>query len=329
MLFATPILFLHADGLVFQKNTKKPDIFQMSVGPVKPLQDTGDLILPKNGQFLHESRIGSIPIFSFDTLVQDEEMSAWGAGMGDNITNIGAGLHWGGIKSKTCAIRDQAKQLMSKGISTPVVFIDGGDVLYGGCGESELSSRYKMTVANCGGSELIFGAELGLYPDPEKFTEGYEKFSGRWESVMHEANLSEHSYAKYVKCIDGIAGPCSQPPRIQFLNGGFVMGPPNMIHTAYDFACAKLQETNGNSEQRYLHQFLLSNGDTTCLDYSSSLVLNLHQFDPKAAKQLFGVEEGKLWNNVASKYQCFVHGNGNGKGLVKDVAQHLMSQLAN
>jgi len=325
MMLATPMFFLHANALRFNsfpKDQNEANMFEMPVGPLFYHTDR-PFSQRSGGQFFHASRIGNIPIFEIQTKVKDGEMPAWGASMEDNITNIGGGLHWKGIRTKTCAIRDQASQLMSKKINTPVIFIDGGDVLYGGCGESELLSRYNTIVANCGGSKLIFGAELGLYPQTPENTKGYNKFHGRWESHLRAANLDESSYAKYIKCRPG-PGPCSQPPLIQFLNGGFIMGPPDIIHTAYDFACAKLEDNKkGNSEQLYLHQFLLSNENTTCLDYSSNLVLNLHQFDPEETKRLFGVTEGKLWNNVASKYQCFIHGNGNGKGLVKEIAQHL------
>lgn len=330
MLFAAPMFFLHANALKthgFPEHQNEADILEMPVGPL--YRHTNSDLFPKSGgQLFHVSQIGSIPIFEIDTRVEDEERSVWGASMEHNLTNIGAGIRWEGMKTKTCAIRDHAKQLMSKGISTPVIFIDGGDVLYGGCGESELLSRYYTIVANCGGSELVFGAELGLYPRLQKFTVGYQRFHGRWESILHAANLNERSYARYIKCLPSV-GPCPQPPLAQFLNSGFIMGPPHMIHSAYEFACANLIETDGPSEQRYLHEFFLSNEDTTCLDYSSNLVLNLHQFDPEETKHLFSFAEGKLWNTVASKYQCFVHGNGNGKNLVGKIARQLMDELPN
>jgi hypothetical protein len=229
------------------------------------------------------------------------------------------------MSTKTCAIRDKATELMSKGVRTPVIFIDGGDVLYGGCGESEFASRYRMTVENCGGAELIFGAELNLYPDDQGTKEHYMSFSGRWTSVLSAANLNESSYSKYVGC----SGVCSTP---QYLNSGFVMGPPSLIHAAYDDACnhfrkfecdGSIHKQECNSEQRFLHRYFFTHMKTTCLDYSSNMVLNLYAFNREASKTLFEVDGGKLWNTVARKYQCFVHGNGRSKGLLEDIAKQL------
>lgn len=283
--------------------------------PVGPLWDVDSR--SREGHFIRESRVGNIPIFQVDTRASEEEVPAYGASMENTITNIGAGFSWRGMSTKTCAIRDKATELMAKGFRTPVIFIDGGDVLYGGCGESEFASRYNMTVENCDGAELIFGAELNLYPPDGRIKERYNSISGRWTSVLSAANANESSYSNYIDC----SGPCSTP---QYLNSGFVMGPPSLIHAAYDDACNHMLETRGISEQLWLHPFFLAHMKTTCLDYSNNLMLNLYKFNRESSRQLFEVYRGKLWNTVSRKIQCFVHGNGDiGKGLVEDIAKQL------
>jgi len=322
MMFAAQFLFfLHAralkwDGLPYYQHGA--DIVEITVGPLWDVDGARreELIRRREGQLIRESRIGSIPIFQVDTRSSDEEVPAYGASMEDTITNIGAAGSWHGMSTKTCAIRDKANDLMSKGIRTPVIFVDGGDVLYGGCGESEFASRYNMTVDNCGGAELIFGAELHLWPNNVHVNEHYESISGRWKSVLSAANLNESSYSKYIGC----SGPCSTP---RFLNSGFVMGPPSLIHAAYEDACNHLLQTRGNSEQLWLHPFFIAHQKTTCLDYSNNLMLNLYKIKPKALRQLFEVDRGKLWNTVASKYQCFVHGSGDGKAKIEEIAHQL------
>jgi len=315
MMLAAQLFFsLHAralklDGLPYDQHGA--DVFEITVGPLWDVDGAR-----REGQLIRESRIGSIPIFQVDTGSFDEEVPAKGASMEDTITNIGAAGYWHGMATKTCAIRDKANDLMSKGVRTPVIFVDGGDVLYGGCGESEFASRYSMTVENCGGAELIFGAELNLWPNDRHINEQYESISGRWKSVLSAANLNESSYSKYIGC----SGPCSTP---RFLNSGFVMGPPSLIHAAYEDACKHLLKSRKNSEQRWLHPFFFANMKTTCLDYSNNLQLNLHGFKQEAWKQLFEVHRGKLWNTVASTYQCFVHASGGGKAMIDEIAHQL------
>merc|ERR1719321_2183648 len=41
-----------------------------------------------------------------------------------------------------------------------VVFVDSGDVVYGGCDEEELIAAYKATVAASEGASVVFGAEF-------------------------------------------------------------------------------------------------------------------------------------------------------------------------
>merc|ERR1712032_1315892 len=122
-------------------------------------------------------------------------------------------------------------------------------------------------------------------------------------------------------CRNGGDGLCSQPPTFKYLSSGFVMGPPKMIHTAYDFACKKIARSNGRSEQVYLHEFFVSHPRTTCLDYSGGPMLNLHQFKTEEGQQIFRAEKGQIVNTVAQNTECFVHGNGDGKDLVTIIAK--------
>jgi len=257
---------------------------------------------------------------------------------------------WKNIATKTCSNLAYVELVMSIDPTQLVVLLDGSDLVYTGCSKNDLHAAYTSLVAHSGAS-IVFGAEFGCWPckvDDEVMV-GYSKNSqrSRRRVALERHGLEATAYTDHAKC-EIPYGPCSAPPAMQYLNGGFAMGPAQDLQPVLQDACehvtvaskeAEAQRRNASSagkaskplisEQRFLHRYLLEHPDAITLDYPGHLVINLHQLDTDL--KFFSVEERMdgnlkvrvLRNRVTGRVQCFVHGNGSGKDVVKKLAKRL------
>lgn len=287
---------------------------------------------PRRLSALRSYHLGSIAVAIVDTRLghSDDSMQPL------DVTNVGAGKPWSGLKTKTEYFIDW----LESDTGSPdrmIVLVDGGDVVYGGCSEQDLLQRYHNIIAWSHGAPpitnsthfhglVVLGAELGAYPPSQAAK--YVPFGDRQRWVISRT-ASPDAYSRFADCRDTRVGPCSQPLAMQYLNSGFYMGPAHAVLSMLREVKEFFNDQQGAAEAMFKHP------DLYTLDYLGDMVLNLHNF--KAPKQGFA-EPGfvvefvesqcEARNRVNGKVQCFVHGNGNGKGSVHRLADDLSRCMA-
>eukprot|EP00746_Dinoflagellata_sp_MGD_P154795 gnl/MRDRNA2_/MRDRNA2_85042_c0_seq1.p1 gnl/MRDRNA2_/MRDRNA2_85042_c0~~gnl/MRDRNA2_/MRDRNA2_85042_c0_seq1.p1 ORF type:complete len:289 (+),score=36.11 gnl/MRDRNA2_/MRDRNA2_85042_c0_seq1:100-966(+) len=81
------------------------------------------------------------------------------------IANAGAGEQWHGVKTKPKLLLRRLQNMQASNLSDRiVVFMDGADVLFGGCTEEQLLRDYRSLVASSRGAPVVHGAEHALWP---------------------------------------------------------------------------------------------------------------------------------------------------------------------
>lgn len=250
--------------------------------------------------------IGKITAIVVDTRMPDPypyqgTPNTWAA-------NPGAKQKWVGWQTKNCLFRSELEKLAVTDPNQYAVLTDGGDMIFGGCSEDEFLDAYFKTARASGGASIVFGAELGLYPNTSAYYQNmYDEMEGRRRDVLLEMHLPEDLYADYVDCTFS-EGPCSDPPRYKYVNGGFRAGPVRDLLALQTILC---NETG--DEQLKLANLLFQFPRQYTLDYSGPLVMNLHNFGEGALRVLRREQRPLahlLHNSAVGQTQCFIHGNG-------------------
>lgn len=257
--------------------------------------------------------IGKIPVIVVETRQPDPY---YYSGAPDTETiNSGAGQAWEGWQTKNCLMRKELEKLVAENPQQHAVLTDGADVTFGGCGEHHLLEAYRKTVMASDGAPIVLGAELGLYPGVDHpgwhgldVAKRYDDLEPRRRNVLREMGLAEDLYAKHASCTNTGIGPCSDPPRLKYANGGFRMGRVQDLLNLHTVLC-----NDRGDEQMKLTNLMFDLPGNITLDYTGSLVMNLHNFHEGAFQFLHKETNGFVSNDVLGHAQCFVHGNGDGK----------------
>jgi len=200
-----------------------------------------------------------------------------------------------------------------------------GDVLYGGCDEATLQFKYDSLVSASGNTtKIVLAAEVSPYPSDLgwAYQRWNESLATRKYSVLDSYGLS-HSWAEtYANCSGSIPhSQCSSPPRYQYANAGFIMGPANDV---YDMLSGL--STYPGLENRLVNEYFLAHPDLVTLDYPGSLVLSLNNMVKNGNSPVEVVTAGgskALMNKETGQAVCFVHGNGNSFDVIKGWAEQL------
>eukprot|EP00450_Noctiluca_scintillans_P016068 CAMPEP_0194518424 /NCGR_PEP_ID=MMETSP0253-20130528/51840_1 /TAXON_ID=2966 /ORGANISM="Noctiluca scintillans" /LENGTH=157 /DNA_ID=CAMNT_0039362469 /DNA_START=1 /DNA_END=471 /DNA_ORIENTATION=+ len=108
------------------------------------------------------TNLGEVAIVTIDT-----REPAWTAlkGYSDHdIPNVGAGAGWENLGSKIVILADYLNATQTENPDQLLVFIDGADVIYGGCPANKLAEIFYETVGSGGIGDskpkVVLGAEM-------------------------------------------------------------------------------------------------------------------------------------------------------------------------
>jgi len=206
-----------------------------------------------------------------------------------------------------------------------VVVHSYGDVLFGGCNETTLQYKYDSLVAASGSTtKIVLAAEVSPYPSDMgwAYQRWNESLVNRTHSVLDSYGMS-HGWAEtYANCSASVPNSqCSSPPRYQYANAGFIMGPANDVYEMLSGL-----STYPGLENRLVNEYFLANPDVVTLDYPGTLVLSLHNMVKDGNTPVEVVTTGgnkSLRNKETGQSVCFVHGNGNSFDVIKGWAEQL------
>mmetsp|Transcript_68346 Transcript_68346/g.189127 ORF Transcript_68346/g.189127 Transcript_68346/m.189127 type:complete len:100 (-) Transcript_68346:82-381(-) len=89
------------------------------------------------------------------------------------------------------------------------------------------------------------------------------------------------------------------------------MGPVGLLRKVYSWPAGAVR-----SDQLRATRYMLNNTEEVTLDYGAHLVLNLAEVKQHSVVE---VRDGVLRNKVTGLVQCFIHGNGSGKRMWRDL----------
>jgi len=238
------------------------------------------------------------------------------------IRNVGANAHWENLGSKIVILETYLNQMEQENPHQLLVFIDGGDVIFGGCPGTDLSEIFHDTVRSGGNDtskpKVVIGAEMGAFPSA--LMPRYRMFDERRESTV-KGRWQNLDYKDFAECDrpEAPMGPCSDPPLYQFGNTGFIMGETR------DFLRVLAGTTGFSNDQEGIIVYMMNHPEEVTLDYTGELVLNLHALKDSVLDVETYDDHNRnatrLRNRVTGRIQCFVHGNGNGKKRLRELAQ--------
>jgi len=273
-----------------------------------------------------------IQVITVETRTTDSSYPVPGV-PGAKFTNLGAGQEWHGLFTKPKLFKQWLDNHPDP--NKVIVFADSADVLFGGCSQEQLMDNYRATVAKSGGVPVVMGAELGLDPPPSgAYTDIHKQFGDRRKKVQEIMALEDASYGDAAVCEikrsdpkrcyvpsqqkvkEGhwpCAGPCSWPPALTFLNSGFIMGP---VWAMREVAAGMIEHEelpvdapfrDNWHDQGAATLYMAANPNKLTLDYTGSIVLNMHQMKLNESLEIMG---GLFINKVTGVPQCFIHANG-------------------
>jgi len=207
-----------------------------------------------------------------------------------------------------------------------------GEVLYAGCNESTIQSKYDQIIAASGGTQtIVMAAEVSPFHDDLAwwYTSGVffanvntqrTTFLSRMQNDYGCSGCVEHWAETRKDCTNAAHGYCTSPAEYQFANSGFIMGPIGDI----DLMLSEMARWDSTLE-RLVNQYFLNNPDKVALDYTGDLVMSLHNLVPSGVVQVQTDGSGKSFLNlVTNKPVCFLHGDGNSFSRLREMAAELM-----
>lgn len=253
------------------------------------------------------------------------------------IVNIGFNRTWSGFQTKIELLDEYLQaQLSLVGYDPPgeverhlVVFVDGGDVFWGGCPLEEFRSMYHR-IAEASGASVVFSAEVVCGEQDCNKVPAVPDWAGDMAGI---ANLSRGVWPKYAvgcrgtwndECAAkrdcGYWAPCARPPSLKFLNSGFMIGPAKAMADMVSWARKNYEKLSVWGDQSVFASYWLEHQDRVTLDYTSELAISISDMDYK----LLSVDHksGDVRNMALDKVQCMIHGNGRGR----DFLEYLVSQ---
>lgn len=264
---------------------------------------------------------------------------------GADVVNVGLGKQWGSFRTKVELFAQYLRlRLGAVGYEAPgnveehlVAFFDGGDVLYGGCNVADFKEAYAA-ITSRSGARIVFSAEVVCGEQDCDRVPAVPEWAA---DLSHVDNLDSGFWAKYavgcngtwktilnddgVPCVQrrdcGYWAPCSDPPAVKFLNSGFFMGPMLELSEMLEWSLLHYEQYSVWGDQSVFSQYWLENPDKVTLDYLGQLTLSLSDLRPDVIA-VSPEGGGKVINEAfGGRQQCFVHGNGRGRWLLKNLVQ--------
>jgi hypothetical protein len=136
------------------------------------------------------------------------------------VDNAGARYAWNGYRTKIEAMQDWVSGLDDEQL---VVYMDGGDVMYGGCSSDDLLERFN-TISKATKASIIFGAEYNCYEPPSAGCDNYPG-QGR-DKVLEAFNLNADSLDTWGMdqvSNSGLSSAAFHHMALKYLNSGFYM----------------------------------------------------------------------------------------------------------
>lgn len=210
------------------------------------------------------------------------------AGMGNfekPVVNIADGHKWDGYKSKLRFLRDYLRDRMRQGdLDALVTFVDGSDVIWGGCDYAEFVAAYQRIVASSG-KKIVFSAEIvcgeqdcnEVPPVPEwaiQLSGGKDLNENFWEQYVDGCQKTWTDECSDKRDCGGFA-PCSEPPSVKFLNSGIIIGPVSDLSAMMEWAMDNYDKWSVWGDQSVLSKYWLDHIDHITLDYAGELVVCL------------------------------------------------------
>lgn len=146
---------------------------------------------------------------------------------------------------------------------------------------------------------------------------------------MLSAHAMNDSYAPLADCStcrnpgkplqDGF---CNTPSAYQHLNAGFLMGPAAHVHEVVSLWLARFSRAV-DDDQLVARCVQFERPELVTLDYTGGLILNIGEFTGTSLGKLLDVQDGVVYNHATQQVQCFLHGNGLGKGSILRLLDYL------
>lgn len=341
------------------------DLAKMALANEKMQAESKNLGRTAKNAFVHElrevGRVDGIPILTIETRMEKREFEFPGAS-GAEVSNLGFNQTWehkAHLKNK--AFKKYIDVAVEHDPDMLVVMVDGGDVIWGGCDAALLRSTYEATVKGSRGAKVVLGAEF--QPGPKtmmracmrkqhnkepfesnrravlqalgkpvvnrswdlKFEKDY--WGELWGHVDYEFDYIDDMYADRTRC-DMHRSFCSNPPKYQFANYGFIMGPVSGLKPLIDLIVEQQAKNPELIDQQVALAYHLEHPDLVTLDYSGTMMLSMHNFLGDLSGNIpsflkIDAPNHKVINEITGKDQCFLHGNGRAKPLLGKLAQEM------
>jgi hypothetical protein len=238
----------------------------------------------------------------------------------------GATTVWGWQRNRYFALK---AWMDTKGDADLIAVHASGEVLFAGCDEAAILSKYNQIISASGGTQtVVLAAEMSpLHSDlgySYSITPGVETARTSFLSNMVQTygctGCTDTWATTRAACTTGY---CNNPPLYQFANPGFIMGPVGDVATMLAD-----MSTWADTENRLINQYFLRNLDKVALDYAGVLVMSLHNMalDTNIPVEVELVSGRKrIKNKLTENPVCFVHGAGNSFSTLKTLAQELLA----
>jgi len=244
------------------------------------------------------------------------------------VNPAGATTVWGWQRIRYLAVKTWIDYWATRNTEKLIVVHASGEVLYAGCDENTIQYKYDEIITASGGTQkIVLAAEVS--PWPMGLAWRYEQTAGiatTQSNFLSTVGVASAFASTYADCTNSTVGYCTTPPKYQFANSGFIMGPVGDIKEMLAD-----MPTWADTENRLINQYYLRNTDKVALDFAGVLVMSLHNMKLEDTTTGIPVEvevvsgSKVIKNKVTGNPVCFVHGTGTSFSTLKGLAQELLS----
>uniref|UniRef100_A0A7S1M398 Uncharacterized protein n=1 Tax=Alexandrium catenella TaxID=2925 RepID=A0A7S1M398_ALECA len=202
-----------------------------------------------------------------------------------DVVNIGEGKDWDGFKFKVKMLQEYLRKRVLEGAGDELIaFLDGSDVLWGGCDPGYFQHAYEEIV-RLSGASVVFSAELACgeqdcnkvprVPDWAVQLSGNKDLNGGfWKPYVDGCKATWTDECSAKRDCGGLAA-CADPPAVRFLNSGFVMGPTTDLARMFDWSLENYDNVSVWGDQSVLAEYWLHHQEDVTLDYTGALAASI------------------------------------------------------
>jgi len=241
------------------------------------------------------------------------------------VNPAGSTTVWGWQRMRYLAVKTWMNYWSARNSEKLVVLHASGEVLYAGCDEATIATKYSEVITASGGTQkVVLAAEVS--PMPIELGWRYDQTTGiatTRTDFLTSVGVVESFASTYADCTNATVGYCNTPPKYQFASSGFIMGPVGDVAEMYtDFYYWS------GSENSFVNEYFLHNTDQVALDYAGILVLSINNMKldasiPVTVQSASGTKS--FQNLITGTSVCFVHGSGNSFDTLRVLAQELLA----